>query len=206
MPQDADTPGAGPMPAPPAERGGPARPVTSSLSGASLAILAVMLVQVICAAAFLAFFVVDVGGLTSTPAPYTLREIVQIAAGVGLVLSIVINVYLLRRILRRTGEIEGRLRAARGAFGELLDEEFRQWGLTPAEREVCLFALKGCSNGEIAKMTGKSEGTVKSQTNAVFRKAGVTGRIQLMSYFVDELIGGPLSPGAGSARTPDSGG
>lgn len=176
-------------------------PVSTSLSNASLAILAMMLVQVLCASAFLVFFVVDVGGLTATPTPYTLRELVQIAAGVGLLLSIVTNVYLLRRILRRTSQIEGHLRAARGAFNDLLQDEFERWGLTPAEREVCLFALKGCSNAEIAALTGKSEGTVKSQTNAVFRKAGLTGRVQLMSHFVDELIGGPLATGAPTPRS-----
>lgn len=163
----------------------------TALTRATKAILFVMAVQVLCAAAFVAFFVVDVGGLSETPAPYTLREIVQVAALLGLVLSLVTSFYLLRRILRRTGEIEDRLRMARGAFHELMEKEFDRWGLTPAEREVCLFAIKGCSNAEIAAMTGKTEGTVKSQTNAVFRKAGMAGRVQLMSHFLDELVAEP---------------
>ena len=38
-------------------------------------------------------------------------------------------------------------------------------------------------------MRGTSEGTVKAQTNAIYRKAGVTGRPQLLSLFIDELMG-----------------
>lgn len=41
-------------------------------------------------------------------------------------------------------------------------------------------------------MLDKSEGTVKAQSNVVFRKAGLSGRVQLISYFMDELLGAPL--------------
>lgn len=61
-------------------------------------------------------------------------------------------------------------------------------GLTPAERDVALFALKGFSLAEIAAFRATSEGTVKAQTNAIYRKAGVSGRTQLLSLFVDDLI------------------
>jgi len=33
-----------------------------------------------------------------------------------------------------------------------------------------------------------SEGTVKAQTNAIYRKAQVTGRPQLLSLFIDDLM------------------
>lgn len=151
-------------------------------------ILLVMAVQFACAAFFIGFFVMDLTGLRSTPSSYTLFELVQIAAGAGLVLSIVINVFLLRRVIRRSQAMEQGLMLARGAFHELLEAEFRRWDLTPAEREVALFAIKGYSNGEIAGLTGKSEGTVKSQSNAVFRKSGLGGRVALMSHFLDEMV------------------
>jgi hypothetical protein len=54
---------------------------------------------------------------------------------------------------------------------------------------VALFAIKGLTTAEIAALRGTSEGTVKAQTNAIYRKAGVTGRPQLLSLFIDELIG-----------------
>ena len=62
------------------------------------------------------------------------------------------------------------------------------WGLTAAETDVALFAIKGMSTVEIAGLRGVSEGTIKAQTNAIYRKAKVSGRPQLLSQFLDELV------------------
>ncbi len=176
--------------------------VSKSLKPVSIAILVMIALQVISALAFLGFFVIDVGGLTSRPTSYDTREIIQIVAALGLTLSVIINAFFLRKILRRASAMEFGLMAARGAFHDLIEMEFDKWALSPAEREVALFAIKGCSNLEIAQMTGKSEGTVKSQTNAVFRKAGFSGRVQLVSHFVDELIGAEPGTAVGAAPAP----
>jgi DNA-binding CsgD family transcriptional regulator len=91
---------------------------------------------------------------------------------------------------------------------ELLADRFADWGLTPAERDVALFAIKGMSTAEIAALRNTSEGTVKAQTNAIYRKAGVTGRPQLLSLFIEDLMGEGL-PGArveappGGSAAPD---
>jgi DNA-binding CsgD family transcriptional regulator len=78
---------------------------------------------------------------------------------------------------------------------EVLEERFAEWGLTPAERDVALFSIKGLSISEISQIRTTSEGTVKAQTNAIYRKAGVSGRLQLLSLFIDELMTGErLSP------------
>jgi DNA-binding CsgD family transcriptional regulator len=53
---------------------------------------------------------------------------------------------------------------------------------------VALFAIKGMSTSEIATLRTTSEGTVKAQTNAIYRKAGVSGRPQLLSLFIDDLM------------------
>ena len=45
------------------------------------------------------------------------------------------------------------------------------------------------SIAEIASLRQTSEGTVKAQTNAIYRKAGVSGRPQLLSLFVEDLMG-----------------
>jgi DNA-binding CsgD family transcriptional regulator len=71
---------------------------------------------------------------------------------------------------------------------DLLEERFVEWGLTPSERDVALFAIKGLSTAEIATLRSTSEGTVKAQTNAIYRKAGVSGRSQLLSLFIDDLM------------------
>lgn len=156
---------------------------------AALALYAAIAVQFLCAAIFIGFFFVDVAGIGAAPISYTLRELVQIAAGLGLVISIALNIVLIRRQIARSQRLEQSLALARGAFHDLVQQEFTAWGLTPAEREVALFAIKGLSNAEIAQVTGKSEGTVKSQSNAVFRKSGCSGRVALVTHFMDELIG-----------------
>ena len=49
------------------------------------------------------------------------------------------------------------------------------------------------ATSEIASLRDTSEGTVKAQTNAIFRKADVSGRPQLLSHFIDDLISDPLT-------------
>jgi DNA-binding CsgD family transcriptional regulator len=74
----------------------------------------------------------------------------------------------------------------------MLNEKLNEWGLTPAEQDVALFAIKGFSTREISEMRNTSEGTIKAQTNAIYRKAGVSGRPQLLSLFIDDLMGDAL--------------
>jgi len=76
---------------------------------------------------------------------------------------------------------------------DLLEEKFDIWALTAAERDVALFSIKGLSTAEIAALRDTSEGTVKAQTNAIYRKAGVSGRPQLLSLFIEDLMQGPVT-------------
>ena len=112
----------------------------------------------------------------------------EIGAALGLVLGLVLGGEMLVWTLRERNQAQERLRRASGAFLELLEERFVEWGLTPAERDVALFAIKGMSTAEIAVLRATSEGTVKAQTNAIYRKAGVSGRPQLLSLFIDDLM------------------
>jgi DNA-binding NarL/FixJ family response regulator len=59
---------------------------------------------------------------------------------------------------------------------------------------VALFAIKGLSTPEIAQLRQTSEGTVKAQTAAIYRKAGVTGRPQLLSLFIEDMMVSPVVP------------
>ncbi|MGB1147708.1 MAG: helix-turn-helix transcriptional regulator, partial [Alphaproteobacteria bacterium] len=58
------------------------------------------------------------------------------------------------------------------------------------ERDVALFAIKGSSIAEISELRGTKEGTIKAQLNAIYRKADVTGRPQLISYFIEGMLDG----------------
>ncbi len=55
--------------------------------------------------------------------------------------------------------------------------------LGDAEREVAEMAARGLSNREIAKARGTSERTVANQLASIFRKLGVTSRVELARLF-----------------------
>lgn len=154
----------------------------------SAVILAIFVVQALCAIFFVSDILSSFFGITTTPMPWELREILEIWAALGLIVGLVLGGIMLRRAFRERNAAEERLRRASGAFMVLLAERFEEWGLTPAEKDVALFAIKGMSTGEIAALRNTSEGTVKAQTNAIYRKAGVSGRSQLLSLFIDDLM------------------
>jgi DNA-binding CsgD family transcriptional regulator len=150
--------------------------------------IAIFVIQALCAFFFVFDILSSVLGLRTTPISWEMRELMEIGASVGLLLGVVVGGLMLRRALRDRHRAEEQLRRASGAFMDLLQERFAEWGLTPSERDVALFAIKGMSTAEIASLRTTSEGTVKAQTNSIYRKAGVTGRSQLLSLFIEDLM------------------
>jgi DNA-binding CsgD family transcriptional regulator len=150
--------------------------------------IVIFLIQAFCAFFFVSDILASVLGIRTTPLSWEVREMMEIGASVGLVLGVIVGALMLRRALRERSRAEEQLRRASGAFMDLLQERFTEWGLTPSERDVALFAIKGMTTAEIATLRSTSEGTVKAQTNAIYRKAGVSGRPQLLSLFIDDLM------------------
>ncbi len=167
----------------------------------SLFVLGILLVQALCAFFFVSDILSSVFGFQTTPIAWETRELIEIGAAVGLILGLVLGAVALRRSIRDRHVAEEKLRRASGAFMDLLNERLDQWGLTPAERDVALFAIKGLSTQEIAALRRTSEGTVKAQTAAIYRKAGVTGRPQLLSLFIEDLMDD--TPAAAQQTQPD---
>ena len=151
-------------------------------------IACVLFVQVLCAAFFVWEIFVTILGLPVAPISWTFVELIEIGAAVGLILGVIVGAFALKQAYARSEKAEEALRQARSAFRDMLEERFSDWDLTPAERDVALFAIKGFSTQDIAELRGVSEGTIKAQTNAIYRKAGVSGRPQLLSLFIDELV------------------
>lgn len=151
-------------------------------------IAAIALVQVACAVFFVSDIILTILDARSAPISWQTRELLEIGAAVGLFAGMLLGWLALRRAIFRRDEAELRLRRASSAFLDVVNEQFTEWGLTPAERDVAMFAIKGLSTSEIAELRKTSEGTIKAQTNAIYRKAGVTGRPQLLSLFVEDLM------------------
>lgn len=118
----------------------------------------------------------------------------------------------LRSARRLTGELQGRLAAARedaarwreeaqqhlAGLSALIDRQFARWELSDAEREVALLLLKGLSHKEVAAARGTSERTARQQSLAVYRKAGLAGRAELSAFFLEDLLAPPARDAEGT--------
>ena len=152
--------------------------------------LLLLVVQALCALFFVLDILLSVVGIYSVPLAWTTREMMEVGALIGLLLGLVSGGMLVWRAFGDLRRAEARLERASGAFIDLLNTRFDEWGLTAAERDVALFAIKGLSVLEIARLRETSEGTVKAQTAAIYRKAEVSGRPQLLSLFIEDMMGG----------------
>ena len=77
--------------------------------------------------------------------------------------------------------------SAISGFGRAIDDRFRAWQLTPAEREVALLLLKGRSHKEIAYLSSRSERTVRQHAVSVYQKSRLAGRAELAAFFLDAV-------------------
>lgn len=160
---------------------------------------ALILLQGISAIYFLGDFIVDLVELEYSFAHAVLEGVAVLCLFIGIYFSLRER----ERLLQRNEKVEAQLQMASGSFRELLNSYFERWGLTPSEREIALFTIKGFSNAEIAALRDTREGTVKAQSNAIFRKAGVSGRMQLVSLFIEELVADPVVAPAGAPAVPE---
>lgn len=167
-------------------------------------VVALIAVQLACALIFLSDVIDDLMPQDGEVISWSVA-LSEIAAVTGLLLGLIFESVVLRRLMLRQDVLARSLAAAQGALGELMQGYFRSWGLTPSEADVAGFTIKGYSIAEIASLRGSAEGTVKTHLNAIYRKSGTTGRAQLVSILVEELFSGALVPGAPAHPTPPPG-
>lgn len=165
----------------------PPAPRSKSDERRAIALAAVIVVQALTALFFLGDVVSDLlhdGKLDD------LHMWLEVFATVALAGGVVFLMIELRRVMNRLALLDRSMRAARGEMAEVIDGFFSDWGLTPSERDVALLVLKGVDNEQIAQMRGTAAGTVRAQCTAIYGKAGVDGRAQLFSVFMEELLAG----------------
>ncbi len=149
-------------------------------------------IQAGCAAFFLFDVTADFAGWGEQGFGFD-DDLVELVVVAGLILGLLYTALELRALLQRQERAEAQLKIASGAFFELLDQNFEEWALTPSERDVALLAIKGLSLAEIADIRQTKQGTIKAQCNAIYQKAGVSGRPQLLSLFIEELMADGLA-------------
>lgn len=149
-------------------------------------IVAIILLQSVCAI----FFIFDVVGDLSS---YELSNAEKLhlaaesVASITLIVAIILEISVLRNILLRKTHLEDQLTRSQKSLHEIVVHQLHAWELTPAEFDVAMFVFKGLNPPEIAELRGTSEGTIKAQLSAVYRKANVQNRAELLVSIIDGL-------------------
>ena len=131
--------------------------------------------------------------------PHVIYELVLIATAIATSVALWSGWWRTRRSLAETRQmLEGQradldawrdgARQALEGLGRAMDDRFRAWGLTPAEREVALALLKGRSHKAIAYESGRSERTVRQHAVAVYQKSKLGGRAELSAFFLEGVM------------------
>lgn len=127
-------------------------------------------------------------------APLGGHSILEALVSLVLVIGIFLTGWQLRLTLDEMKQQEQALDVARGGLLQVVARQFDVWGLTAAERDVGLLALKGIDIADIAAMRGAASGTVRAQMARIYSKAGVSGRSQFAAWFVEDLLTPDVMP------------
>lgn len=87
----------------------------------------------------------------------------------------------------REREVSEELRLSKRDFFTAVQNQFTTWHLTPSEKDVALFLLKGLSLQEIANLRQTSEKTIRHHASSIYRKAECSGRHELAALFFEEF-------------------
>jgi DNA-binding NarL/FixJ family response regulator len=157
--------------------------------------MALIAVQIVCAAFFVADLVADYHEAVVSPAgEFRLHFPIEAVATLALLAAVVFETRYLLALLRRKADLERSLAVASGAVHNVIEAHFDVWGLSPAERDVAMFLVKGLNTAEIAEMRGSAEGTIKAHLNAIYRKSGTRSRAEMLSVLIDSLMAGEKGP------------
>ena len=165
-------------------------------SSRGIFLLGLILAQALCAAFFLYDVVTDIIEGHSASVVYLIMESL---ATITLIAAALMEARAMRHLTAERARNARSMTIARGQIQSVIDAYFVEWLLTPAETDVAALTIKGLSITEIAEMRQSREGTVKTHLNAIYRKAGVSGRAQLVSLLIEDLMDRPLLPDPAAA-------
>jgi len=73
-------------------------------------------------------------------------------------------------------------------YSEVINQQLKDWSLTPSESEVAMLLLKGLSFEEIASVRDTKEKTVRQHATAIYRKSGLNGRHEFSAWFFEDFL------------------
>jgi len=77
---------------------------------------------------------------------------------------------------------------ARKKLGNVVTQQFSEWGLTESESDVGWLLLKGLSLKEIAVVRSTLEKTARQQASSIYKKSGVPGRHAFSAWFIEDIL------------------
>ncbi len=107
-----------------------------------------------------------------------------------LIVCIILGWIIVKKMNRHQSKLEDKVALASDAFREMLEQYFEEWNLSASEIEIFHLLLKGCTIAEISEIRGTAVGTIKSQTNAIYKKSGYSNKTQLLSALIEDLTDG----------------
>jgi len=136
----------------------------------------------------ISFFAYDIAidfseGETNSPHFYIELSLVILMAA--------LVVYQLERNLSTQIKLQSatkKLNSIQGEVATAIDQQLSDWVLSPAEKEVAWFMIKGFSFQEIAGFRSVAEKTIHQQAANVYQKAGVGSRHELISGFLEDFV------------------
>ncbi len=81
-----------------------------------------------------------------------------------------------------------RLQKGKKDYQKVIQWQFTEWQLSPSEKEVALFLLKGLSLKEIAECRTTHEKTVRKQASTIYNKSKLGGRHELSAWFFEDML------------------
>ena len=146
-------------------------------------IIAIIFVQTLSSG----FFIVD-AVMDYVQGNLNFMQIVETVAAIFLVVAIIFEIQYVRMILHNQEKLERSHAILSKEFHTILESQYDEWALTASERDIATLTIKGLNIAQIADVRQNAEGTVKTHLNAIYRKSGMSGRHDLLSSLLENLL------------------
>ena len=114
--------------------------------------------------------------------------VIELIVFFGVSVALVIGVRDLRRLRARLSRETQRNKLFTAELMESINHQMDTWGLTPSEKDVAWFIIKGHRFSEIAEARGVKENTARLQASSIYSKAGVSGRVEFVAEIFQPLL------------------
>jgi DNA-binding CsgD family transcriptional regulator len=141
------------------------------------------------------FFIIDVvmDFFSNTESPLNpntslIHFLIESLASISIIGVIFLLLDYIKISTQRERQMQESLNQLKQGVSHVVTQHLESLGLSPAELEIGQLLIKGFNLNEISNLRGTSLGTVKAQTHAVYQKAEVSSRADLLSQCLEEVL------------------